>query len=311
MKVARCGICGTDLHATEGDHPTAACNSRLGHEYAGEVVALGHNVSRLREGDRITAMPVSGCGACDACRSGMYIFCEQRTYHRGGFGEYLIVKEALTVRLPGTVSLEEGALVEPLAVARHGLRCTAKAIPERILILGAGPVGLSVLLWLKRLGIGKVAVVSKSGRRAGLALALGADAFLLDGPDVVGEVRESLGGAPQLVLECVGMPGAIGAAIRHVAAQGQIIALGFCHLADSFIPSAALAKGISIQFSITYDLSDFQHCVDAFDAGWVDPTALITSTISLDALPHRFEALRAGAPETKVLVDPWLANPTI
>ena len=308
MKVARCGICGTDLHATEGDHPTAACNSRLGHEYAGEVVAVGSDVSRLKEGDRITAMPVGGCGLCDACLSGMYIFCETRIYHRGGFGEYLIVREALALKLPSTVSLEEGALVEPLAVAHHALRYAGDKRPKRILILGAGPVGLSVLVWLKRLRIGTVVVVSRSRRRAALALALGADGFVLDGPDAVNEVREPLAGSPELVFECIGMPGAIGAAIRHVCAQGHIIALGFCHLPDSFIPAAALAKGISIQFSITYELSDFQRCIDAFDAGWVDPMSFITSTISLEALPRCFEALRAGAPETKVMVNPWLAE---
>jgi (R,R)-butanediol dehydrogenase/meso-butanediol dehydrogenase/diacetyl reductase len=306
MKVARCGICGTDLHATEGDHPTAACNSRLGHEYAGEVVGVGAGVSGLAEGDRIAAMPVGGCGACDACLAGLYIFCGSRTYYRGGFGEYLIVKEALALKLPGTVSLEEGALVEPLAVTHHALRYVGGRRPDRVAILGAGPVGLSALVWLKRLGVGKVSVVSRSTRRAALAVSLGADSFVLDGPDAVHEVRESLGGAPGLVLECAGVPGAIAAAIGHVQARGQIIALGFCHHPDSFIPSAALAKGLSMQFSIAYDLSDFQRCVDAFDAGWLDPTNLVTSTISLDALPQRFEALRAGAPETKVMVNPWL-----
>ncbi len=308
MKVARCGICGTDLHATEGDCPTARPNSRLGHEYAGEIVALGRKVTGFRVGDRITAMPVSGCGHCPACRTGMYIFCDDRNYHRGGFGQFLLTRPELALKLPATVSMAEGALVEPLAVGRHALRLLANGLPKRVLVLGAGPVGLAMVAWLKRAGCPKVAVVARSARRQTVAMALGADAFVLDGPEVKGELREVLGGAPDVVAECIGLPGAIPAAIDHVAVRGTVLALGFCTHPDSFIPAAALAKGITVHFSIAYDLTDFEACVDAFDAGWPSPAALVTRTIALADLPVWFEALRDGAAETKIMVDPWLQN---
>ncbi|HMQ20483.1 MAG TPA: alcohol dehydrogenase catalytic domain-containing protein, partial [Sphingopyxis sp.] len=113
IRVARCGVCGTDLHSTSGHGYTLPTGAQLGHEYAGEVVAVGRGVERLKRGDRIAALPVVGCGDCDACRTGIDVLCSRWTGYGGGLADYARVRERRATILPQTLSLADGPLVEP------------------------------------------------------------------------------------------------------------------------------------------------------------------------------------------------------
>ncbi|MBI4984227.1 MAG: alcohol dehydrogenase catalytic domain-containing protein [Rhodocyclales bacterium] len=308
IKVGRAGICGSDLHMTSGHGQQLPTDSIIGHEFAGEVVAVGVGVRRIRLGDRIAPMPFVGCGRCLACQQGRPHRCLQaRIDVVGGFGEFSRAGENDCVVLPAELSDEEGALIEPLAVGLQGVRKAAMAVGSRVLVTGAGAIGLATAFWANRLGAGRVAMLANSSRRAEIARSMGAAAFvsLQATEDVTATVNEVLGGPPDVVFEAVGLPGAIRQAIDLVSPLGTVVSLGFCGGEDSFVPAIALWKEVRLLFSMCYDKQDFQHAADVMAAGDHRPRAMITDTISLAALPAKFETLRGASKDCKVMVAPW------
>jgi len=222
----------------------------------------------------------------------------------GGFGEYLRIPTASAVTLPSTFSAADGALVEPFAVGLHGVRMAGMKPGDRVLVLGAGSVALTTVFWAKRLGAGHVVAVSRSPRREALVLDMGADAFIEMGADETARVVEALGGAsPEIVFECIGVPGILSKAIQHAAMFGQVLSLGFCTFPETLIPAVAGWKGVRLSFPVGYSLRDFRYAADTMFAGDADPRELITSVTSLDDLPSVFEALREPNTETKVHVS--------
>lgn len=306
IRIGRCGICGTDLHMTSGHNGFGLpVGSMLGHEYAGEVVALGRGVSRLKVGDRIAAIPVAGCGKCAACHTGQPTFCTEVRTMIAGFAEYVNVAEASAFRLPAALSMADGALVEPLAVGLHGVAMAPIGPGTRVLVLGAGSVGLAAIFWARQLGAGRIVAASPSGRRAELAAAMGADAFETLGEEAGTRIAAALGGPPDIVFECAGAVGLLGLSIDFVRPGGTVVSMGFCTAPDAILPSLATYKQVTIRFSLTYTGTEFQHCVDTLDRGHVEPRAMISETVSLDRFPAMLETLRTGVPHTKVQVDPW------
>jgi 2-desacetyl-2-hydroxyethyl bacteriochlorophyllide A dehydrogenase len=309
LKIHRCGVCGSDLHMTDGHAPGFGYpdNSTLGHEFAGVVVAVGSQVERLKMGDHVTALPFFGCGRCATCLAGRPNFCARFEGHAAGFAEYMVVKERVATRLPSTLSMDDGALIEPMAVSLHGVALARIAPGARVLVIGAGPVGLAAVFWARRMGAGKIAVTASSRRREALALSMGANSFVLPEPDQSLPVvaAEALGGPPDVVFECAGQKNLIAQAIHCVRPTGDVVVLGFCTVPDSFIPAIAVWKEVRLQFAVTYSMAEFAHVADTFDAGHLEPRSMITDRVSLAELPDAFEALRQRSHRCKLMVDPW------
>ncbi|CAB3739173.1 alcohol dehydrogenase catalytic domain-containing protein [Paraburkholderia rhynchosiae] len=310
VKIHRCGICGSDLHMTDGHAPhfTLPENSTLGHEFAGEVVAVGKDVEKLKVGDPVTALPFSGCGRCATCLAGKPNFCAQFKGSAAGFAEYAVVAERVTTKLPNTLSMEDGALIEPMAVGLHGVALGRLRPGARVLVIGAGPVGLATIFWARRLGAGRIVATASSRRREALARHMGADAFVVPeaGQDLAALAADALEGSPDVVFECAGQKDLIAQAIHCVKPQGDVVVLGFCTVPDQFVPALAVWKEVRIQFAVTYSMQEFTHVANVFDAGHVEPRMMITGRVSLDALPDAFEALRNRSTQCKVMVNPWL-----
>jgi threonine dehydrogenase-like Zn-dependent dehydrogenase len=306
IRVGKCGICGSDLHLTDGHGVIQVPPGHiLGHEFAGEVVALGKGVQGFRTGDLITAMPTVGCGRCPACLKGEPKWCPQRGSMQGGYGEYLRTRATSALKLGANLSLDDGALVEPLAVGLHGVERARMNVGDRVLVIGAGPVGLAAIYWARRLGAGRIAVTASSTRRAEMALAMGATCFVAPSDTRVEDVNEALGGPPDVVFECVGIPGMIQLSCDHVKPTGKVVVLGFCTDTDRLNPVTPLFKEVDVIFAILYGLRDFQVAIDTLDAGAVEPCAMITDRVSLTETPAMFEALRQRSTQCKVLIDPW------
>ena len=310
LKVGRCGICSSDVAMTSGQGWTYAAGLSLGHEYAGEVVALGPGVERLRIGDRITAMPMSGCGRCASCLAGRPMSCANgMRMMMGGYGEFTLADERFAIRLPASLSLADGALVEPLAAALHGVAMAPLRCGESVVVLGAGPIGVGAIYWARRLGAGRVVASARSSRRAGLAFAMGATAFLKV-EDLPAALPDTLRGLPDIVLECTGAPGVLAQAIDLVRPGGTIVCLGVCSLADSFVPATASYKEVCVRFACAYNLADFRFAVDTLDRGAVEPRAMVETTVGLNAVPELLEDMRAGHSHgAKILVAPHGAPP--
>ncbi|HWQ28889.1 MAG TPA: alcohol dehydrogenase catalytic domain-containing protein, partial [Dehalococcoidia bacterium] len=180
VRVRNCGICGSDLHFYRGDFP-AMPGLVMGHEIAGEVAAVGEGVANVRKGDRVAVEPLIVCGKCAYCRSGSYQLCPERkllgTFAPGGFAEYVRIPAAMLYRLPDDVPFELGALVEPVAVAVHGLRLVKFEGGERVLALGGGTIGLVSAAAALALGAADVTVTARYPHQRAAAEALGARAL--------------------------------------------------------------------------------------------------------------------------------------
>jgi L-iditol 2-dehydrogenase len=304
IKVDRCGICGTDLAMTKGGVWDFGTGVQFGHEYAGEIIGLGQGVSNFRKGERIAVLPSVACGQCEDCRShGNNVLCRTRAGSAShGFAELARVPVSVATRLPATLSMADGALIEPLAISLYGVKLAHVQPGDRVLVLGGGTVALYAIYWARRLGAGRIVAMSRSARRKDLALQMGANAFVAYGANEIGEVKEVLGGAPQFVFECVGAEGMLSKAVAHAAPFGKIVSLGFCTAPDPIIPAVASYKCAALQFSVGYSMKEFLYIADQMDKGHCDPKAIITNDIPLAELPAMFDVLRGTNNETKVHV---------
>ncbi|HEY0107059.1 MAG TPA: alcohol dehydrogenase catalytic domain-containing protein [Rhizomicrobium sp.] len=304
IRVGRCGICGSDLHMTEEPAFGVPAGTVLGHEFAGEIVELGTDAQGLRVGDRVAVAPLRGCGACPACLAGEPAWCHRMMLQGGGYAEFALATDRQCLVLPRTTSVEDGALVEPLAVALHGVMLSGLKAGARVLVMGAGPIGLGVAFWARRRGAAKVAVADLNTLQSERAHGLGATAFVTVEADAKARVEAALGGAPDIVFECVGRPGAIAQALDYLAPRGTIVLMGLCTAPDSFVPFAAVSKEARLITSAFFNMGEYQASLDALDGGHAAPHAMISDTVALALLPEAFESLRKRTSQCKVMVRP-------
>jgi 2-desacetyl-2-hydroxyethyl bacteriochlorophyllide A dehydrogenase len=306
LRIGRCGICGTDLHMTDGHAATFPAGSVLGHEFAGEVVAMGANAGNYRLGDVVAGLAVAGCGKCVQCLAGDPMWCERGFVPAmGGFGQYTVVKGLSAIKLPSSLSLADGALIEPLAVGLHGVKLAAITPGSKVLVLGGGPIGLAATFWAHRYGANRIVVASRSRRGEERALRMGASRFEVFGDQFSFDLKAALGGMPDVVLECIGVPGLLTQAIEIVRPRGTVVVLGNCMLPEPLVPSLLIFKELRLQGSMVYSRREFEIVADIMDAGHVEARAMVTDTVSLAELPGAFESLRKPTYQCKTLVDPW------
>lgn len=310
IRVHRCGICGTDLSMTKGGTWDYGKGVQFGHEYAGEIIELGANVSGWKVGERVAVLPSVACGECQSCRAhGNNVLCgASPASAMVGFAELAKVPANVATRLPQTLSMTDGALIEPMAISLYGTKMAHIQPGDRVVVLGGGTVALYAIYWARRLGAGRIVAMSRSSRRKALCLEMGADAFVAFGENEIGETQEILGGSPHVVLECVGAEGMLTKAVMHAAQFGRIISLGFCTSPDPIVPGMASYKCVSMQFAVGYSMKEFLYIAEMLDrdrvhgGGHVDPKAIVTGQVSLAHLPKTFDRLRGPNEETKVHV---------
>ena len=312
VRVHRIGVCGTDLHAYAGRQPFFTYPRVLGHELAVTVEAVPAGDTRVRIGDLCAVRPFLNDPQSRATLRGRPNCCESLrvlgVHVDGGMGELLAVETRFLHPVPD-LDQEAAALIEPLSIGCHAVGRGRPTPEDRTLVIGAGPIGLAAAYWARRAGAGRVAVVARSRRREALAMTAGADAFLTS--DVEGGVpaaaAAALGGAPEHVIECAGMPGMLELAVNSVARRGLVSVLGLCATADPYPPAVALIKEVDLRYSVLYDLGEYQISVDALERDGAPIAAMVTETVSLDQLPATFDQLLRGAPQCKVQIDPWAA----
>jgi (R,R)-butanediol dehydrogenase/meso-butanediol dehydrogenase/diacetyl reductase len=304
VRVGRCGICGSDLHMTEDAMYGKGAGDVLGHEFAGEVVALGKGTEGAALGDMVAVIPLASCGACEACARGEVAWCAHFGLQGGGYAEYALTRPNQCVVLPKSASLADGAIVEPLAVALHGVARAGLERGDKVLVLGGGPIGLAVGFWARRLGAGRVVIQDIAAHQRERALAMGADAFVVDLEDPVGAAERALGGKADIVFECVGVPGLIAQAVGQVRNRGTIVLLGLCSQPDTFNSFAMLSKELTLVTSAFFTRGEFEAALDVLDAGAAEPRMLVTDTVRLGEVPEAFEGLKHRTHQCKVLIDP-------
>lgn len=309
LRVHDCGICGSDLHAARygfGMRP----DSVMGHEICGEVAEIGAGVSGFTVGERVASLAFRACGACRFCALGQEMHCENIRGHGfgqlpGGFAEFVACGARSLFRLPDHLTSRQGALVEPLSVARHAVRRAGFEPGARCLVMGAGPIGLATTLWLRALGAHAVVVSEPSAPRAELARGLGATAVVdpsCESP--ADKMRELTGQGLDVVFECVGAKSTLEQATQFAGPLGRVVVTGVCMEADEITPLRCIAKELTVAFSLGYTGGEFRETIDALAAGRIEPLPIVTGVVGVEQVPEMFELLsRPGAQDAKVLVE--------
>jgi len=310
IEVKHCGICGTDLHATEEHAPASESGVIMGHEFAGEIVAMGKDApGGWKVGDRLTTLPMLGCGKCVPCLTGKPWTCAERRILGGevpgGFAQYAKVDVNQAVKLPASVNWKEGALVEPLSIGLHGVRRAGNMEGKNVLIVGGGPIGVATALWVKFFGARKVVVSELDPGRAQMSLKYGATDLIDATGDVGEQFQEICGGPPDVIYECVGVPGMIMNCLAIAPHQCTVVVVGFCTQPDTIFPALAMANEITMKFVIAWEKQDFQFVVDMIASDRIDVEGLVTDIVSFEQFPDAFEALRKPDDQVKILLDPF------
>lgn len=310
IRVERCGICGSDVSMTSGSPFDYASERPIGHESAGEVIEMGREVASLKVGDKVAVMPIGTCGTCANCRDGRPLFCLTGVPMFGGFGERMVLPATSAFAMPATMSFADGALVEPMACGRKALRVAAFKPGDRVLVLGAGNMALSIIYWARLGGAGKIVVASRSAKRDDIVMAMGADATVRlsdeDSDEDPDAIVRALGGPPDIVAECIGKPGMIQLAIENAKLGGHVLSMGMCSAPDTIIPAFGTFREVSVHFPLAYSPADLIETIRAFDAGTVRPEDMVSSTIGLADLPAMIEEMRGPNDHLKVHVNPHL-----
>ena len=297
VRVRNCGICGSDLHFYRGEFPTAP-GMRLGHEISGEIEAVGEGVSDLSPGQPVAIEPVEVCRECDFCQSGRDQLCPERkflgTMLPGAFAEYVEVPAYLLHPLPEEVDFEVGALVEPLAVAVHGLRQVDLSAGERVLVLGAGTIGLMALVAARAMGASDVFVTARYPHQAEAARALGAAGVVEANEHAVGELTAAFDGrSPEVVVETVGgQADTLNDAVTLAQAGGRVALLGIFSEPVTVNATVAVLKEVSLIGGITYgrpdSRSDFQLALEIAAERSEELRRLITHRVALADIESGF-----------------------
>jgi (R,R)-butanediol dehydrogenase / meso-butanediol dehydrogenase / diacetyl reductase len=317
IRVAHNGLCGSDLHeyaagplfVPTAPHPLtgAVLPIVLGHEFAGTVAAVGAGVTSVRDGDRVCVEPIYRCEDCPACATGAYNLCRSVAFHGlqahgGGLCEATVVPERTVHPLPESVSLELGALVEPMAVAMHAVR-RHHLEGGTAVVFGAGPIGIGVWHALRAHGVDDVLVAEPAVARRAAIAALGARVLDVDSRDPVEQVMEATGGVgAEVVFDAAGVPAAILAGLRCVRPRGAVVSVAVYGSTVAVDPNQLLSTEATWTGSLAYTGEDFRAVIDLMARGhyviegWVQH-------VDLDRLvDDGLEAMAAGR-VTKVLVD--------
>ncbi|MGY6656190.1 zinc-dependent alcohol dehydrogenase family protein [Amycolatopsis sp. TRM77291] len=293
VKVGACGICGTDLHIADGHFPPTPYPIVPGHEFAGEIVELGADVpGGWKIGDRVAVDPSLFCGYCKPCRSGRGNLCENWNATgdtvNGAFAEYVAVPSANCYRMPDTMTWEQGALVEPVSCAVHGVRRIGVEAGERFLVVGAGTMGLIMQQLLQRAGA-LVTVVDRNTSRLGRAMDLGAAA-------VAGDVKDLDDEKFDAAADCTGAAPAIEAAFDSLQRGGRLLVFGVApaEARVALSPFRIYNDEITVVGSMAV-MNSFGAALDLVADGAVDTAALLTDTLPLEQYPDALALMRSGA----------------
>jgi 2-desacetyl-2-hydroxyethyl bacteriochlorophyllide A dehydrogenase len=297
VRVRSCGICGSDLDWFAGPFPVPAVCP--GHEIAGEVVEVDSQVREIGVGDRVAVEPLAVCGRCPACRAGDYQICRKIEFLGvsldGGFAEYVAVPRARVYPLPSELDFAAGGLAEPAAVSVHGVRLGGVSSGDRVLILGAGTIGLLCVMAALAADAAEVAITARHPHQAEMAGRIGATRVFPANPEgdrMRAEVSRA--SPPDVVLETVGGAGeSLNDAIRSVRPGGTVVLLGIFPSPPPCDALSLVVKEVRLVGSLTYGCrdgrSDFELALEMMASNAPVVRDLVTHRFELEEIREAFE----------------------
>jgi 2-desacetyl-2-hydroxyethyl bacteriochlorophyllide A dehydrogenase len=294
IRVKRVGVCGTDLHIFTGNQPYLAYPRVMGHEFSG-LVESADDASPLAPGDPVYVMPYLSCGDCIACRKGKTNCCvaiQVLGVHRdGAFSEFLSVPERFVHKAEG-IHLDQAAMIEFLAIGAHAVRRADVQAGERVLVAGAGPIGLAVMLFAKLRGASVVALDSRQDRLDVAVGPLGMDAAVRVGDSDEAELsRLSEGQFFDAVFDATGNAKAMERGFRFIAHGGRYVLVSIVQGQITFSDPEFHKREATLLSSRNATDEDFATVLEAMRAGQVPDGALATHRMALADVPADFARL--------------------
>jgi L-iditol 2-dehydrogenase len=314
IRVAACGICGSDVHGYDGSSGRRIPPIVMGHEAAGIVEKIGHGVTAFKNGDRVTFDSTISCGECDRCRRGEMNLCDRRQvlgvscgdYRRNGaFAEFVTVPAHITYQLPHNLPFAEAAMLEAVAVALHAVSLVPIARDCTALVLGAGTIGLLLQQALRVAGCSRVLVADIDATRLKLSAELGATAVLPSGTDLSNQILKLTGGAGvDIAIEAVGINPTVAAAIDNVRKGGHVVLVGNIAPEVTINLQKVVTRQLWLQGSCA-SAGEYPRAIELVSSGQINVKPLITAIAPLTEGPRWFERLYAREPNLmKVVLAP-------
>ena len=314
VRVAACGICGSDVHGYDGSSGRRIPPIVMGHEAAGRIVALGPGVSEFAEGDRVTFDSTIYCGTCGYCRRGEINLCDNRQvlgvscgdYRRAGaFAEFVAVPSRIVYRLPDNLPFEEAAMLEAVSVAVHAVSLAQASGNSPALVVGAGMIGLLIVQVLRAAECSTIFVADIDDSRLRLAQEVGAHTALSAKLDVAAQVEKLTGGAGvDVAIEAVGQTDSVKAAIESVRKGGTVVLVGNIAPEVTLPLQKVVTRQIRIQGSCASS-GEYPRAIELLARGVIQVKKLITAVAPLAEGPQWFERLYAREPSLmKVVLTP-------
>ncbi len=318
-----CGICGSDLHAlrhvdelvaqmhegaslaADGPLPIPPAMTDfgrdvvMGHEFVAEVVETGEGTGNAAVGDVVVSVPV----VFD--ESNLYMLGYSDIYP-GGYAEQLCLSDLLVLKVPNGLDPHLAALTEPMSVSVHAVNSSGVGPGDAAVVLGCGPVGLSVIAALRAMGVETIVASDLSPGRRALAGTMGATEVVDPAVEpALGAWRRVDGTKPLVIFEAVGAPGMLDLAMRDAPRGAQVLVVGVCMQPDTIRPMGAILREITMRFVYAYSPEEFADTLRRIAEGELgDLSPMITGTVDIDGVPGAFEALADPERHAKILVTP-------
>jgi L-iditol 2-dehydrogenase len=315
IRVAACGICGSDVHGFDGSTGRRLPPIVMGHEAAGTVEEIGEAVSRFRCGDRVTFDSTVSCGRCFFCLRGEMNLCEQREVvgvstpefrRMGAFAEFVTVPERIAYKLPASMPFEHAALIEAASVAVHAVLLTPIALGDRVVVLGAGMIGLLALQAALHVGASEVTVLDIDDTRLAMARSLGATGTINSrNLNCIQELlTQTDGRGADVALECVGLSATIKLAIDLVRKGGQVTLIGNVAPTVELPLQSVVTRQIRLQGSCASS-GEYEQSISLIAEGAIQVAPLISAVAPLQEGTEWFTRLHNRAPGLlKVVLQP-------
>src|SRR6516165_4693658 len=314
VRVAACGICGSDVHGYDGSTGRRIPPIVMGHEAAGTVAACGEGVTGVAKGDRVTFDSTVYCGSCAPCRRGDVNLCDHRQvlgvscteYRRpGAFAEYVAVPAHVVYRLPDNLSFEEAAMLEALSVALHAVSLAPTEPGDTALVVGAGMIGALLVQLLSIVACSRIFVADLDQSRLDLAQKAGATDLIAAGTDPVEAVLQHTSGrGVDLAMEAVGRTETVRASIESVRKGGTVVLVGNVTPEVALPLQKVVTRQIRLQGSCA-SAGEYPRAIELLASGGIAVRPLITDVATLDQGPQRFARLYAREPHLmKVILTP-------
>ena len=314
VRVAACGICGSDVHGYDGSSGRRIPPLVMGHEAAGIVAETGAEVHGFAKGDRVTFDSTVFCGECENCLRGDMNLCDRRQvlgvscgdYRRNGaFAEFVVVPARIVHRLPDNLSFSEAALLEAVAVALHAVSLVPIHTGSSALVVGAGTIGLLVQQALAVAGCACVYVADVDVTRLKLSASLGATTILGSGTEPVREVQRLTGGiGVDIAVEAVGLNQTVATAINSTRKGGTVVLVGNISPEVTLPLQIVVTRQIRLQGSCA-SAGEYPRAIELMSSGKINVKPLISAVAPLDEGPQWFERLYAREPNLmKVVLQP-------